>query len=145
MIKRKFLRVPSSTQPQTARCSALLQCLLYGKWLSERPCRTSVVQGESRHREYREHGPLVGWTRSCWNARGLWLIQFLGQTKQRETALWNRRSWLWSCFFTACIINLQRVPNSTNAVRLVTALLPVYRWVNSTPKKKKSTKVKWNS
>lgn len=129
LIKRKFLRVPSSTQPWATQCLALLQHLSPGKTVSERPGNIFVVWGKSHHPGHHEHGPLAG-VPEDWGLSN-------SQTKKKETTLWNRKSGVLHIFFffffiMACVINFQRAPNSTSTVRLVTASRLVYGLVNCT-------------
>lgn len=129
MRKRKFLRVLSSTQPQTTQCLALPLCLSYGKTPCERPCNTFVVPSKSCHHEQNERGPVVGWTEGAGAPGDCGLSNFSKRQNREKQPCGAGRHEFWS-FFMACLISLLRAP--TNTVRLVSALLPVYRWVNCT-------------
>lgn len=114
---------------ESSNSRVFLLFLRPGKTLCERPCNTFVVPGKSRHHEHNECGPVVGWTQGAGVPGDCGLSSFSERQNREKQPCGAGRHEFWS-FFMACLISLLRVP--TNTVRLVSALLPVYRWVNCT-------------
>lgn len=57
------------------------------------------------------------------------------QNREKQPCGVGRHEFWSFFFFMACLISLLRVP--TNTVRLLSASLPVYRWVNASPSPEK--------
>lgn len=135
IIKRKFLRVPSSAQPWTTQCLALLQHLSPGETLSERTCKTFVVWVNHITLDIM-NVPLLDGLQAAGVPKdwGLFNSSVTKSRRKQPCGIGNQEFCCFFFFIMACVINLQRVPNSTNTVRLVTASRFVYGLVNFTHK-----------